>query len=124
LRNLVQLIGIGTFDESQVEALVSHLDTDGNGQVSFDELFQWVANVEANAPKNSQSCLIQQIFDIIDKEKTGTISVEKFQAIIKDVSGEEISWNDLQWVIQQVDDDGDNMVNIQEFTKLFEMCIA
>lgn len=124
LSHLMQLLGLGSFEDSQVSALMRRLDSDGNGTVSFDELFTWIANVEASSPASSADCLIQQIFDIIDVDKTGTISVEKFQAIIKAVSGEDIPWSDLYWVIQQVDEDGDNMVNLREFAKLFEMCIA
>jgi len=123
LRHLFKLIGMGTFDDKQVEMVVARLDVDHDGSVSFEELFNWLANVEGCEQKNNRA-ITQQIFSIIDKDDKKLIGVGDFQAVIYSVSGVEIPWHDLHMIIQEVDEDGDGMVNLEEFAKLFKMYIA
>jgi Ca2+-binding EF-hand superfamily protein len=106
----------GIEDEEEIKISIKALDADGGGDVDFDEFFNWYARrQEAGSTDNEE--LVRLIFDVVDNDKSGFITIEEFQDAFKKL-GEDVSAADIQWLVTECDEDGDNHISFEEFSAL------
>ena len=111
-------------DEEEIQACMASLDTggaegeEGDGQVDFQEFFDWFARRQelSNTDNNT---LINLIFQVVDKDNSGSITMEELQEAFQSL-GEDVSTSDIQWLISECDDDGDNNISRDEFANLLQ----
>lgn len=70
------------------------------------------------APKEPSS-EISKVFDLLDLDKTGMITIDNLRAIAKELN-EEITEDELQEMIAEADTDGDLQINKEEFQEIMK----
>jgi Ca2+-binding EF-hand superfamily protein len=94
--------------------MISDLDADGKGQISFEEL------VELMAPRVSEKGSrehIRRVFNLLDDDKQGYLSIKNLRRIAKEL-GESVEDCELQEMIERADLDNDSLVSEEEFYNL------
>jgi len=66
--------GKDQWSNDQIELLMSTMDTNGDGKISYDEFVQWVFQTKANNAPKEQPCRSQQGFAPLDKR--GSFSID------------------------------------------------
>lgn len=99
-------------DTELADALLSALDTDGDGSVSSDELNNGLASTGSDADS-------QQVFSALDKNEDGTVSLDELAASLapppppqQQTSSEEL--------FSQLDSDSDGSVTARELTSALQ----
>jgi Ca2+-binding EF-hand superfamily protein len=99
-------------DTELADALLSALDTDGDGVVSSDELDNGLAGTGSSIDS-------QQVFSALDTNEDGTVSLEELAASLappppppQQASGEEL--------FSQLDTDGDGSINASELSSALQ----
>lgn len=85
---------------------------DGTGDIDFGE---WcTATINKNAILNDAN--LRAAFTLFDKDGGGTIEAEEIAAILgHNIEKEQSVWQD---VIKEVDENGDGMINYEEFKSM------
>lgn len=119
LRQLLQVAGgFDEDDQESIDEIVRQLDADGGGEIDFDEFFQWHANRSA-ADALSPDEVVHQIFAAIDEDGDGSLSLDELQQAFANL-GEKMAASELQWIVQECDDDGDGHIDPEEFSALLK----
>merc|ERR1712137_855908 len=91
--------------------MVSDLDSDGSGEIEFDEFLEvMTAKISDKNTKEE----IDRVFKLFDKDRNGTLEADDLSRVCKEL-GEEMSEEDVREVIQRADLDGDGVVNLDDF---------
>ena len=103
VKELVQVFGTLGQEISELEAreLISELDQDGDGELSFEEFaeyFQQNLDMEAEDPEET----IKSMFSIFDRNDDGDITTGEFTAILQKL-GSSLTLDDIQAVVDEVD---------------------
>lgn len=102
----------------QVDSILTDLDDDDSGDVSFEELFDWLARKEALQARLGPEEVAKGIFKLVDQDGSGSITVEELQATINGVGQTKMSIQELQFVVAEVDENGDGEIDEEEFIGL------
>jgi len=98
----------------QLAECIEAVDGDGSGSVDFDEFLALMAKKTKEAEDEHE---LREAFRVFDKKNTGTIDTNDlkviFRALDPDMSDEEI-----EQIIAEVDEDGSGTVDFEEFMKL------
>jgi len=97
--------------KDQLQLAIEAVDGDGSGSVDFDEFLQLMAKKTAEAEEEME---LREAFRILDKENQGTISVSVLKGIIKALD-EEMSDQDVDDMIAEIDEDSSGTVDYEEF---------
>lgn len=62
---------------------------------------------------------ISKVFDLLDLDKTGMITIDNLRAIAKELN-EEITEDELLEMIAEADMDGDSQINKEEFHEIMK----
>ncbi|KAH8044696.1 Ca2-binding protein [Aureococcus anophagefferens] len=99
----------------QIDKIIKLLDDDGSGEISFDEFFVFGRALERHVATSVDPAeLIQDMFDIIDEDRGGLITVQELHQTISEI-GQELSVDDVYNLIKDIDDDGNGALDIHEF---------
>jgi len=131
LENLLSTMNIGE-DPAERKRIYEELDEDGEGGISFDEFFAWIAmhtdEEEATSMEELEK-MSDQLFEMIDMEdedgqKDGEITPHEFyETVSKLTKGNkemEITLEDVEAMFKDVDEDGDGMLNKEEFLNMLK----
>ncbi|KDO29066.1 hypothetical protein SPRG_06121 [Saprolegnia parasitica CBS 223.65] len=77
---LQQILQRTVANNIDVGDLFHHVDTDGSGTVSYDELRALIREMDVNTQLSD--ALLQELIGRIDKDKSGTIEVAEFMAFV------------------------------------------
>jgi len=103
--------------ELELQELISEIDQDGNGSISFNE-FVWLMTKEIH--DNDIEEEIREAFRVLDREGHGFITVPDLTHVLQTL-GEKLSSEETQELIFEADLDGDGNINYEEFvTMLFK----
>ena len=80
----------------QIDKIIKLLDDDGSGEISFDEFFVFGRALERHVATSVDPAeLIQDMFDIIDEDRGGLITVQELHQTISEI-GQELSVDDAR----------------------------
>lgn len=97
-----------------LESMEDEIDTEGTGFVSFDE-FATLVTKKMQADEDERE--LKEIFRVLDKEKKGEVNVSELRWILKNL-GDDLTEDDIDDMIADVDTDGSGWVDYEEFAKL------
>ncbi|KAJ6800919.1 putative calcium-binding protein CML15 [Iris pallida] len=100
----------------QIHALLSNMDSNGNGFVEFEEL------ADAIAPMMSDESLLNQeqlldVFRSFDRDGNGYISAAELARSMARM-GQPLTFQELTEMISQADTDGDGVISFNEFATI------
>lgn len=101
-------------NEEDVDKMMKNVDIDGNGVIEYTEFVMATMN-EKNMVSNEK---LQQAFKMFDKDGSGTITPDE----IKEVLGfdSSISEKALDNIIREVDENGDGVIQFEEFVHMMK----
>ncbi|XP_013400747.1 calmodulin-2/4 [Lingula anatina] len=96
--------------------LIKIVDQDSNGTVDFDEFLPLMAQ---KIKEKQEEEFYKNLFRMLDKKKKGFITCDDLRYILKGLRDElDLSDEEINDMIQEVDEDGNNEVSFDEFFKL------
>lgn len=101
------------FDQLLVVLLFKRYDIDGNDQIDFEEFCRFC---ETTDPL-SEIALLRQIFECVDKDKSGLLDVNEVMEIGR-LMGCDVSQKDAWATVDALDQDGNRQVDFAEFCAL------
>jgi len=97
--------------DAEIEDMINEVDSDRNGSIDFDEFCKMMAMPTKAHNFESE---MQAAFAVFDHDGSGTISLEELRRVMKSF-GEELTDDDLDQMIKEVDKDGDGSIDYKEF---------
>ncbi|XP_011297592.1 polcalcin Jun o 2 [Fopius arisanus] len=117
--------GLGQFARTEeLRTMLEEIDTDGDGNVSLVEFVKIVSNI-GNASAAQQTDLSQEeqeeqelrdAFRVFDKHNRGYITASDLRAVLQCL-GEDLSEEEIEDMIKEVDEDGDGRIDFYEFAR-------
>lgn len=99
----------------QAAAMVADIDLDRSGTIDFDEFLQFIIDKQGTA--RDVQVEISQGFRMFDYDGTGHLTLENLKRACKD-AGVKFTDLELREMIEEADRNGDNMVDLEEFTSI------
>ena len=82
-------------------------------QINFDQFLKIIGK-RVNTKKIDEDVYFRNLFDSMDRNKNGMISIHEIRYIILH-SNENISEKDLELLMNNVDSDNDGLISFEEF---------
>jgi len=98
----------------ELENMIREVDTDGNGEIDFDEFLTMMARKLKETDLEED---IREAFRVFDNKNTGTISTQELRHIMSNL-GEKMKDHEIDEMILHADIDGDGMVNYNEWVTM------
>lgn len=90
------------------------IDQDGTGFIGFDE---FIILARRKIQEDEDERELKEIFRVLDKEKRGEVNTSELRWILKSL-GDDLTEDDIDDMIADVDTDGSGWVDYDEFSKL------
>ncbi|KAH9121846.1 hypothetical protein AeMF1_006598 [Aphanomyces euteiches] len=104
----------------QIQSIVHVLDEHHTGEITFEDFYHWCSTrIEEYSTKSSKDQLIKEVFDMIDTDGSGSITVDEFVAIFKTL-GQSLNHDDVRELVYQMDRNNDGKVDLDEFEKMLQ----
>mmetsp|Transcript_32035 Transcript_32035/g.51456 ORF Transcript_32035/g.51456 Transcript_32035/m.51456 type:complete len:159 (+) Transcript_32035:27-503(+) len=110
LKKIMQGLGQNP-TEVEIDELIKEIDADGDGQIDFDE---FLAMLTRKANTNQIEDDIEKAFKVFDKGNRGKIGPNELREIMLGL-GEDLSDEQLNIMIKEIDSDGDGYVTLEDF---------
>ncbi|RZF38196.1 hypothetical protein LSTR_LSTR005557 [Laodelphax striatellus] len=103
---------------SMLAQIIGEVDVDGSGQLEFDEFCELAARfiIEEEDDETMQEEL-REAFRLYDKEGNGYITTDILREILLELEPN-ISMEDLDSMIDEIDSDGSGTVDFEEFMEV------
>ncbi|XP_038062049.1 caltractin-like [Patiria miniata] len=101
--------------KQQAQAMVADMDLDRSGTIDFNEFLEFIIDRQGTA--RDIYAEIQQGFRMFDYDGTGQISLDNLKKACKE-AGVKFTEQELRDMIEEADRNGDNFVNLEEFTNV------
>ncbi|XP_067660381.1 calmodulin-4-like [Haliotis asinina] len=108
------------YDDSQVKQLFSELDKDKSGDVTLDE---FLSAMQPITKEEKRCATFRRMFRRMDLNKDGFLSVSELHGALSSVVGEgeePLSAQEVKDMIAQVDINGDDRLDYEEFLLLMK----
>ncbi|KAL6258978.1 hypothetical protein P5V15_008901 [Pogonomyrmex californicus] len=110
---------LGQFARAEeLRTMLQEIDIDGDGNVSFEEFVEIVSNIGAStaAPsdQHQEEQELRDAFRVFDKHNRGYITASDLRAVLQCL-GEDLSEEEIEDMIKEVDVDGDGRIDFYEF---------
>uniref|UniRef100_A0A914VF43 EF-hand domain-containing protein n=1 Tax=Plectus sambesii TaxID=2011161 RepID=A0A914VF43_9BILA len=106
------------FEERDLKKLIKQFDSDGSGEIEFEEFAAMVANfVNDDEDKAALEDELREAFRLYDKEGNGYINVSDLRDILRALD-ENVSEDELDEMITEIDSDGSGTVDFDEFMEM------
>ncbi|XP_034236966.1 calmodulin-like [Thrips palmi] len=105
--------------EEELHDMLREVDIDGDGCFSFEEFVEIVSNMGANSSDSAPSAdqeekELRDAFRVFDKHNRGYIVASDLRAVLQCL-GEDLSEEEIEDMIKEVDVDGDGRIDFYEF---------
>ncbi|PNF38183.1 Calmodulin, partial [Cryptotermes secundus] len=102
--------------EEELQQMLHEVDIDGDGNVSFEEFVEIVSNMGATTERTAdqEEKELRDAFRVFDKHNRGYISASDLRAVLQCL-GEDLSEEEIEDMIKEVDVDGDGRIDFYEF---------
>ncbi|KAF5281901.1 hypothetical protein FQR65_LT14485 [Abscondita terminalis] len=110
---------LGQFARAEeLEQMLSEVDVDGDGNVSFEEFVEiaWTAGAGRDhvISTEEEEKELRDAFRVFDKHNRGYITPSDLRAVLQCL-GEDLSEEEIEAMIKEVDVDGDGRIDFYEF---------
>ena len=122
LRGMMETLGLCP-DEHSLQLLVASMDADDSKEITFDEFALAVTRHDGILTSDrhlSSQELAEAIFNQVDQDKTGEISVDNLQSFFQKYFRGAMSVDEIAHLVHEVDQNGDGVISKKEFIKLLE----
>ena len=113
LKKIMQGLGQNP-TEVEIDELVKEIDADGDGQIDFDE---FLAMLTRKANTNQIEDDIEKAFKVFDKGNRKKIGINELREIMLGL-GEDLTDEQLNIMIKEIDSDNDGYVTLDDFKKV------
>lgn len=119
LGQVLRVLGIRSTDE-ELAAMVREVDCDSDGFIDLDEFAKLnKMTQEATSDEESAHKTMEAAFDVFDINKDGFISATELHRVLSEL-GEVLTEEDCRTMINNVDKNGDELVDFSEFKNLMQ----
>ncbi|XP_048505842.1 neo-calmodulin isoform X2 [Athalia rosae] len=110
---------LGQFARAEeLQTMLQEIDIDGDGNVSFEEFVEIVSNMGGTsaeaATEDQEEKELRDAFRVFDKHNRGYITASDLRAVLQCL-GEDLSEEEIEDMIKEVDVDGDGRIDFYEF---------
>ncbi|XP_034171202.1 uncharacterized protein LOC117600219 [Osmia lignaria lignaria] len=110
---------LGQFARAEeLRTMLQEIDIDGDGNVSFEEFVEIVSNIgaseTAHTDQDQEEQELRDAFRVFDKHNRGYITASDLRAVLQCL-GEDLSEEEIEDMIKEVDVDGDGRIDFYEF---------
>ena len=103
--------------ENEIAQMIIDVDENGDGTIDFKEFLGLMAE-KLKSSGNKQELL--EAFKLIDKEGLGALPAYEFRFLMS-TSGENISEEEIDEMIEEADLDGDGTIDFDEFIRMMSI---
>jgi len=100
--------------ETELQDIISEVDTDRDGTISFSEFISMMTRKTSNTDIEAE---IRAAFDVFDSDKCGYIKAEELRGVMSSI-GEKLTDSEIEEMISLVDTDGDGKISFEEFVSI------
>lgn len=103
--------------EEELQQMLEEVDINGDGYFSFEEFVEIVYNMGTTAEERTadqEEKELRDAFRVFDKHNRGYISASDLRAVLQCL-GEDLSEEEIEDMIKEVDVDGDGRIDFNEF---------
>ncbi|KAI5732253.1 hypothetical protein M8J77_023910 [Diaphorina citri] len=103
--------------EEELQQMLEEVDINGDGYFSFEEFVEIVYNMGATTEEKTadqEEKELRDAFRVFDKHNRGYISASDLRAVLQCL-GEDLSEEEIEDMIKEVDVDGDGRIDFNEF---------
>ena len=104
--------------ESEYNKLIETTGMNNTDRIDFNQFLIIIAKKTQNNQANDEKHL-RKLFDELDKNHNGRISIQEIRYIVTH-SNENISEQEIEFLIEKADDDGDGLISFDEFLAFME----
>ncbi|XP_028753730.1 probable calcium-binding protein CML15 [Neltuma alba] len=101
----------------QIHALLSTMDSNGNGSVEFDELVKAILPDLKNEEVIVNQEKLLEVFKCFDRDGNGYISAAELARAMARM-GQPLTYRELTQMIKDADEDGDGVISFSEFANV------
>uniref|UniRef100_A0A7E4W8Q4 Troponin C n=1 Tax=Panagrellus redivivus TaxID=6233 RepID=A0A7E4W8Q4_PANRE len=106
------------FEDRDLKQLIKEFDSDGSGEIEFEEFAAMVANFVTSGEDNEGlEDELREAFRLYDKEGNGYINVSDLREILRALD-DNITEEELDEMIAEIDADGSGTVDFDEFMEM------
>ena len=117
-----KLLGV-ELSEPELDAGMAEMDGDGGGEVDFSEFYRWwdqaqgglLGEAKVRAKGNARMASVKEHFDEMDTDESGALDRAEVRALVEKLLDVEITEEQLDEGMAQMDEDGGGEVDFAEF---------
>merc|ERR1711931_430837 len=116
--NVMTMMGF-KFYSKELKQLIDEIDEDCSGQIEFEEFMVLCSRFMEEEPEDNTVVVqeLREIFKLYDKEGVGFMTCDCLKGILAELDPT-LSADDLDDIIDEVDEDGSNTIDFDEFCKM------
>merc|ERR1712170_278361 len=115
LGNVLRALGMNP-TEAELQDMINDVDKDGTGLLNFPNFLYMMAKKENDEEAEDE---IREAFKVFDGDGNGFISRTELRHVMLNL-GEQVTGEEIQSMISEVDVDGDGLINYEEFYSMMQ----